>query len=85
MGFFQDEEDDEDFVREYELENGKGIIYLVQKEKGDVHCVVWDAALVLGKYLEKICCSGKNFLTGKNIIELGSGLGCVGMVAASYG
>ena len=84
-GFFQDEEDDEDFVREYELENGKGIIYLVQKEKGDVHCVVWDAALVLGKYLEKICCSGKNFLTGKNIIELGSGLGCVGMVAAFYG
>ena len=72
-------------MREYELENEIGSLFLNQKEIGDVNCVVWDAALVLAKYLEKRCSSDENFLKGKRIVELGAGLGCVGLVAAFYG
>lgn len=74
-----------DYVREYELENDAGSLYLTQKEIGDVNCVVWDAALVLAKYLEKKCLEDEKFLKGKKVIELGAGLGCVGLVAAFYG
>ncbi|KAK6627965.1 hypothetical protein RUM44_010447 [Polyplax serrata] len=73
------------FVREYNLDNDQGTLYLIQKFEGDVHCVVWDAALLLAKYLEKRCLTDGNFLEGKRVIELGSGLGCVGMVASFYG
>lgn len=75
----------ESFVREYDLENETGTIFLSQKLLGDVSCVVWDAALVLAKYLEKRCLEDEKFLSGKRVIELGSGLGCVGIVAACYG
>lgn len=80
------ENDDSDyFVREFELENGLGSICFYQKEVGEVNCVVYDSALALGKFIEKKCLEDEQYLTGKSVIELGSGLGCVGLVAAIYG
>lgn len=61
------------FVRELEL-NDSTVLNIHQLEEGDAGCVVWDAALVLTKYLEK-----SQLLTGKRILELGSGTGVVGL------
>lgn len=46
-----------------------------------VAAVVWDAAIVLGRYLEKIAAQ----LQGKKVIELGAGTGVVGIVASFLG
>ncbi|XP_015522597.1 protein N-lysine methyltransferase METTL21D-like isoform X1 [Neodiprion pinetum] len=82
-----DKEDDV-FTREFELESRNVTLTLYQKEVGDVSCVVWDASLVLAKYLDVLCSEnrlGKNWLVGKKVLELGAGLGCVGMTAACLG
>lgn len=76
------------FTREFELESRGVTLTLYQKEVGDVSCVVWDASLVLAKYLDILCRKerlGKDWLVGKKVLELGAGLGCVGMVAACLG
>lgn len=73
------------FEREYELEDGRGVLVLSQLEEGDVNCVVWDAALVLAKYLEARSGRHPEWLRGRRVLELGAGLGCVGLVAACYG
>ncbi|ESO99207.1 hypothetical protein LOTGIDRAFT_141991 [Lottia gigantea] len=46
-----------------------------------VAAVVWDSAIVLGEYLEK----NKEVIEGKYVLELGSGTGLTGMVAALLG
>lgn len=46
-----------------------------------VAAVVWDAAIVLGRYLEKIAAQ----LHGKKVIELGAGTGFTGIVASLLG
>ena len=69
------------FVREIET-NKTDILKIHQLEVGDVGCVVWDAALVLSKYLETPDFDKGRLLKGKKILELGSGTGCVGIVAA---
>ncbi|XP_078358356.1 protein N-lysine methyltransferase METTL21A-like [Oculina patagonica] len=46
-----------------------------------VAAVVWDAAIVLGRYLEKIAAE----LHGKKVIELGAGTGFAGIVASLLG
>lgn len=46
-----------------------------------VAAVVWDAAIVLGRYLEKIAAQ----LWGKKVIELGAGTGFAGIVASLLG
>ena len=46
-----------------------------------VAAVVWDAAIVLGRYLEKIAAQ----LHGKKVIELGAGTGFAGIVASLLG
>lgn len=46
-----------------------------------VAAVVWDAAIVLGRYLEKLGTQ----LQGKKVIELGAGTALVGMVASLLG
>lgn len=46
-----------------------------------VAAVVWDAAIVLGRYLEKIV----GQLHGKKVIELGAGTGFAGIVASLLG
>ncbi|KAL0456341.1 UNVERIFIED_CONTAM: protein N-lysine methyltransferase METTL21A [Sesamum latifolium] len=47
--------------------------------------VMWDSGIILGKFLEHSVESGTIFLQGKNVIELGSGCGLVGCIAALLG
>jgi len=72
------------FIREIELGDDEEEIQSVQvdqKNEGDTGVVVWDAAIVLSKYLETI----KDDLENKSAIELGSGTGAVGLCAAALG
>lgn len=73
------------FIREFEVECLDVTLVLHQRIEGDVSCVVWDASIVLAKYLEEIYKKQNNFLRGLSIIELGSGVGCVGLTAACLG
>ncbi|KAL3891294.1 hypothetical protein ACJMK2_003556 [Sinanodonta woodiana] len=64
---------DDVFVRE--LERNDGVIIKINQSKiGDVGCVVWDAAIVLSKYLETDDFDGGKLLKGLKVIELGSDL-----------
>ncbi|KAL7145514.1 hypothetical protein ABFS83_07G089400 [Erythranthe nasuta] len=47
--------------------------------------VMWDSGIVLGKCLEYSVESGKILLQGKKVVELGSGCGLVGCIAALLG
>ncbi|XP_028805620.1 protein-lysine methyltransferase METTL21D-like isoform X2 [Neltuma alba] len=47
--------------------------------------VMWDSGVVLGKFLEHSVDSGRLVLQGKKIVELGSGCGLVGFIAALLG
>ncbi|KAM7486791.1 hypothetical protein LguiA_002800 [Lonicera macranthoides] len=47
--------------------------------------VMWDSGVVLGKFLEHSVESGMICLQGKKIVELGSGCGLVGCIAALLG
>ncbi|XP_057309361.1 protein N-lysine methyltransferase METTL21D-like [Hydractinia symbiolongicarpus] len=71
------------FIREVDYSTGKMDIY--QATIGDVGYVVWDAALVLSKFIDGSYCKSIFPLDGKNVIELGAGTGIVGMVAATLG
>jgi predicted nicotinamide N-methyase len=73
------------FIRKLEVSSCDKSLTLWQKEVGDVSCVVWDAALVLAKYLEARCGKWQNWLRGLSVVELGAGLGCVGLTAACFG
>lgn len=73
------------FVRELHIECIDATLTFHQTIEGDVNCVVWDAAIALAKYLEEIYKKENNFLKGLNVIELGSGVGCVGLTAACLG
>ncbi|XP_016340115.1 protein-lysine methyltransferase METTL21D-like, partial [Sinocyclocheilus anshuiensis] len=83
-----DEDSEDYFVREIEKNDGS-VLRMYQCSKGDVGCVVWDAAIVLSKYLEteQFCCvqSGVSTWSSKNIVELGAGTGLVSLVAATLG
>ncbi|XP_058788842.1 protein N-lysine methyltransferase METTL21D-like [Phymastichus coffea] len=72
------------FIRELELESQDTILTFSQKNVGDVSCVVWDAAIVLAKYLD-ITSHKTKWLRGKKVLELGAGLGCAGLTAACLG
>ena len=74
---------DQTFEREIECEHGT--LRIKQAEVGDESCVVWDAALVLAKYLQKMHLSTKEGLANKRVIELGAGTGVVGLFAAACG
>ncbi|TKS86443.1 Protein-lysine methyltransferase METTL21D [Collichthys lucidus] len=81
--------DDSDyFVREIEKNDGCAL-KVKQCYLGDVGCVVWDAAIVLAKYLETkqfhdpSC--GVNVWAGSRVLELGAGTGVVGLMAATLG
>jgi len=43
------------FIRKFAIDSCGKSLTLCQKEVGDVSCVIWDAALVLAKYLEARC------------------------------
>lgn len=76
------------FLREIEKNDGS-VLKLKQCYMGDVGCVVWDAAIVLAKYLETKQfydpSTGVNHWAGKRVLELGAGTGVVGLMAATLG
>ncbi|PNY04026.1 hypothetical protein L195_g000437 [Trifolium pratense] len=47
--------------------------------------VMWDSGVILGKFLEHSVDSGMLILQGKKVVELGSGCGLVGCIAALLG
>jgi predicted nicotinamide N-methyase len=73
------------FTRTFYVNSCSRSLTLCQKEIGDVSCVVWDAALVLAKYLDTKCNKMQDWLRGRSVVELGAGLGCVGLTAACFG
>ena len=73
------------FIRTFELNSCGKSLTLFQKEVGDVSCVIWDAALVLAKYLEARCKDVQDWLRGPSVVELDAGMGCVGLTAACFG
>ncbi|KAI8542613.1 hypothetical protein RHMOL_Rhmol08G0151000 [Rhododendron molle] len=52
---------------------------------GVTGAVLWDSGVVLGKFLEHAVESGMMLLRGKKVVELGSGCGLVGCIAALLG
>ncbi|KAG8449186.1 hypothetical protein GDO86_016023 [Hymenochirus boettgeri] len=71
-----------------QLERGDGAVLSIrQLISGDVGCVVWDAAIVLSKFLEsrEFNHPGGHLLSGKRVLELGAGTGIVGIMAATLG
>ncbi|PKI75547.1 protein N-lysine methyltransferase METTL21A [Punica granatum] len=52
---------------------------------GVTGAVMWDSGVVLGKFLEHAVDSGKLVLQDKKVVELGSGCGLVGCIAALLG
>ncbi|KAM7375821.1 hypothetical protein PAMP_005588 [Pampus punctatissimus] len=76
------------FVREIERNDGS-TLRVKQCYMGDVGCVVWDAAIVLAKYLETNRFydppAGINVWAGSSVVELGAGTGAVGVMAATLG
>ena len=77
---------DSGFVREIQLRgNACGSLRVTQLCEGDVGCVVWDAALVLGAFLQSERHFPSGSLAGKSVIELGAGTGAVGLIACGIG
>ncbi|XP_044517904.1 protein-lysine methyltransferase METTL21D [Gracilinanus agilis] len=77
------------FVRPLEKRDGT-VLRLQQYGSGSVGCVVWDAAIVLAKYLETQHFSGgaapgTQALHQRSVLELGAGTGAVGLMAATLG
>ncbi|XP_019721071.1 protein N-lysine methyltransferase METTL21D [Hippocampus comes] len=76
------------FVRQIDKNDGS-LLTVCQCYMGDVGCVVWDAAIVLAKYLETKQfydpSSGVNLWAGQRVVELGAGTGVVGLMAATLG
>ncbi|KAG6922900.1 valosin containing protein lysine methyltransferase, partial [Chelydra serpentina] len=68
------------FVRTLEKRDGSAL-RLEQRGAGGVGCVVWDAALVLAKFLESRAAA----LRRRAVLELGAGPGAVGIMAATLG
>ncbi|XP_015231557.1 PREDICTED: protein-lysine methyltransferase METTL21D [Cyprinodon variegatus] len=81
-------DDSKYFVREIEKNDGC-VLRMKQCYMGDVGCVVWDAAIVLAKYLETKQfyepSTGVNMWCGRTVVELGAGTGVVGLMAATLG
>ncbi|XP_033756890.1 protein-lysine methyltransferase METTL21D-like isoform X1 [Pecten maximus] len=75
---------DNTFIRDLEMKNGEQI-KIHQLEVGDVGCVVWDAALVMCRYIETGDFDGGNSWRGLDVVEVGAGTGVLGVYAAAYG
>ena len=71
------------FLRELEIEieDDTRTVRLDQRYEGDTGVVVWDAAIVLAKYLE----INIGMVRDKEAVELGSGTGAVGLCAGVLG
>jgi len=73
------------FEREIRLDTSDLVVRIDQQETGDVGCVVWDACLVLAKYLDKRKGEEEDFLTNQTVLELGAGTGALGIIASLLG
>ncbi|XP_050429091.1 protein N-lysine methyltransferase METTL21D-like isoform X2 [Adelges cooleyi] len=74
------------FLRSFDLESINVTLKFEQNVgECEVNCVVWDAALVLAKYLEILYEKQNTIFASKRVLELGAGLGCVGITAACFG
>ena len=71
------------FNRSVEVKNVELDIF--QQYVGDVGGVVWDAALVMCAFLERLDSKRPGHLEGARVIELGAGTGLVGLAAAVLG
>ena len=71
------------FIREleFDLDDETKTVKLDQRYEGDTGVVVWDAALVLAKYLEQ----HRHEVRGRAVLELGAGTGAVGLSAGVLG
>ena len=68
----------------HELDDGTTLIHIKQEDpEQDIGSCVWTAAIMLAKYIEHH--HGAKGLVDRECIELGSGTGLVGLVAASLG
>jgi predicted nicotinamide N-methyase len=77
---------DDSFIRQVECGGSSLVIH--QLMVGDEGCVVWDAALVLSKFLENpLYFTGhpKGYWKGRRVVELGGGTGVVGLAACALG
>lgn len=76
------------FIRKFDIEDGR-VISIHQSYVGDVGCVVWDAALVLSKFLIRATKieDDKYKLVLKNctVVEIGSGTAICSITAAVLG
>ncbi|XP_077558712.1 protein N-lysine methyltransferase METTL21D-like [Haemaphysalis longicornis] len=72
------------FVRVVHLDSIDAELSIHQWTEGDVGCVVWDGALVLGKYIDHRNCTGE-WDAKKSVLELGAGTGIVGIITAAFG
>ncbi|MEE6492313.1 hypothetical protein FKM82_016543 [Ascaphus truei] len=72
------------FTRELPLCGDGAALRIGQRTLGGVGCVVWDAAIVLAKFLESRESGGQR-LRGSAVLELGAGTGIVGIMAATLG
>lgn len=73
------------FTRTLELDSLESPLTFYQREIGDVSCVIWDASLVLAHYLENRAKQNPSAWKDIRAVELGAGVGCVGIVAACLG
>ena len=78
-----DPQNDVYFQRKVSIDSLEEDLIIDQKLECDVGCVVWDAALVLAKYLEFK--SQELGICSANVIELGAGTGFCGLMAAALG
>ncbi|XP_061468597.1 protein N-lysine methyltransferase METTL21D isoform X2 [Rhineura floridana] len=83
------------FERALARRDGSSTLRLAQRSAGGTGSVVWDAALVLARFLEKSAAAGGGGeqrlppaglpLRRKAVLELGAGTGLVGLMAATLG
>ncbi|KAJ1459542.1 hypothetical protein M885DRAFT_560310 [Pelagophyceae sp. CCMP2097] len=71
------------FVFEHDSNAVKSVDVTIEYRENGTGSSVWDAAIVLARYLElEAQRRGRNHFDGQTILELGSGTGFVGLVAA---
>lgn len=68
-----------------EIDFSKGTLKINQATIGDVGHVVWDAAIVLSKYIDNLSSKGSFYFKDQHVVELGAGTGLVGLVAGMHG